>query len=856
MKKALLAIAVSVCTGCVFAQKTEAKLSPALLLSYQSRLQTDSITVSVALKDFAYRIPYAAKQRLRAPGYITCRIHIQDLALLLKDEQIVYVNETHEPKEELATGAVDYTLNAVTYAQAQFPALRADSLSVMVKERRMDTTDIDLRQRVIKTGYEDGTVTAHASLMATIIAGTGNSAPIAKGTAIGAKAGSVSFSNLFPESDSFYNKHSVRVVNHSYGTVVENFYGNEAAAYDRSANANAHTLFVFSAGNAGSVAPATGTYQNLNGFANLTGNFKQTKNSLTVGSTDSLNRVLAMSSGGPSFDGRIKPELVAYGEDGSSGAAALVSGAALLVTDAYRKESGTTAPAHLLKAILLNSADDVGTLGPDYRSGFGSLNVFNAVQTIRQQRYFQNSVQQGEIKNFSLTIPANAARVKFTLAWNDPASPSGAAKTLVNNIDASLQLNATGQSWQPWILSCFPHADSLNAPARRGLDTVNNMEQISIANPAAGNYTLQVRGAAISGSQTFAIAYQVDTLSTYYFTYPSKQDALPAGSKQVIRWHTTDTVAATLSYATAGNNWRTITTIPRLSAQQASWIVPDTVTTAVVRLVVAGTNRIVVSDTFTISPQLQMQTAFDCVDSFSLQWNAMPNVSYQLFHLDGKYLSPVLQTTDTSVVLRASASPYYAVAPLINGRPGLRSNTLKYNNSGVGCYLQSFFVQTQTENSVTLALQMGSLAGVQEIVLQKMGRDSFSTLQRLFNPAALQFSFTDNNLKQGENLYRTKIVLRNGFIVYSQTETVYHVSNFPALIYPNPATRSSGAKIIVQESGRFHMRVLNGNGQLVWETSLNKAVTELPAVRWQTGLYFVSLHDKDGKVYTQKIMVQ
>jgi len=35
------------------------------------------------------------------------------------------------------------------------------------------------------------------------------------------------------------------------------------------------------------------------------------------------------------FDGRIKPEIVALGEDGSSGAAAIVSGIALLIRDAF-----------------------------------------------------------------------------------------------------------------------------------------------------------------------------------------------------------------------------------------------------------------------------------------------------------------------------------------------------------------------------------------------------------------------------------------------------------------------------------------------------------------------------------------
>ena len=55
------------------------------------------------------------------------------------------------------------------------------------------------------------------------------------------------------------------------------------------------------------------------------------KNILTVGATDSFSIVAALSSKGPAHDGRVKPELVAFGEDGSSGAAALVSGTSLLL---------------------------------------------------------------------------------------------------------------------------------------------------------------------------------------------------------------------------------------------------------------------------------------------------------------------------------------------------------------------------------------------------------------------------------------------------------------------------------------------------------------------------------------------
>src|SRR6185436_2781729 len=137
---------------------------------------------------------------------------------------------------------------------------------------------------------------------------------------------------------------------------------------------------IFSAGNSGSQTPVDGEYQNIAGYCNLTGSFKQAKNILVVGSVDSFYSVPILSSKGPAFDGRIKPELVAYGNDGSSGAAAITSGTALVTQSVYEAAHNNLLPANaLVKAIIINSADDVYTKGPDYFSGFGNVNTNRAV---------------------------------------------------------------------------------------------------------------------------------------------------------------------------------------------------------------------------------------------------------------------------------------------------------------------------------------------------------------------------------------------------------------------------------------------------------------------------------------------
>src|SRR5204863_2806673 len=103
---------------------------------------------------------------------------------------------------------------------------------------------------------------------------------------------------------------------------------------------------------------------------------------------------------GPAYDGRLKPELVAFGEDGSSGAAALVSGTALLLQQLYKQITGVLPPNSLVKAILINSADDVGNPEVDYKNGFGSLNTNNALKTLKTNRFFTAGVSNSSSQSF------------------------------------------------------------------------------------------------------------------------------------------------------------------------------------------------------------------------------------------------------------------------------------------------------------------------------------------------------------------------------------------------------------------------------------------------------------------------
>jgi len=829
----------------------------AYTLAQKNSSSEDSLTVSVSLRRTANRLPGARIVRSFSPTIYIVRLRASALQQLAADSAVIFINELHTPREELNSGTADLSLNGTDYAHFRFPQFGGAALHASVKERLFDTSDIDLRQRTELTGLENNTVTAHASLMATIIGGAGNSSPLVTGSAPKSILSSASFDNLFPDADATLQRYSVSVQNHSYGTVVESFYGNEAAAYDAQANRLPSFLPVFSSGNSGDATATGGIYTGVAAMANLTGNFKQGKNVITVGSTDSAGNVMALSSRGPAYDGRIKPELVAYGEDGSSGASALVSGAALLVQDAYRQANNRLPSTALIRAALFNSADDAGTPHVDYLTGYGSLNTYKAIATIKDQHYAEGTIAPSALASFSLTVPAGLSRVKVTLAWNDPAALPNATKALVNDLDLQLVLPATGESWKPWVTDPTANLSNLLAPAQRKTDTLNNAEQVTIDLPAAGTYRIEVRGTRINTvGQDFAFAYQYDTANLFYWTYPNASTTLVAGLARNLRWQGTVAGTATIEYATSGNNWRSLGTVNDLSAKYFRWPVPDTTTTAVLRL--RTNNATYLSDTFTISPQLRPRVGFNCTDSFLLYWNKLTVPQYRLYQLDGPYISAFAQTPDTAAFLSKAQHPsiYYAVAPIINGREGLRSNTLNYPAEGTACYIGGFFLDYQQDRAAFFSAELGTLFNVAQAVLERRTANGYTAIATIDHPSATTLALSDPSLLQGENHYRIAVRLANGTTVYSDDVVAYYLPTVPVLVYPNPVSQQGRLQIITNEAGRYTVQFIDISGRVLKQQLLTGSVTTIEAANLIKGFYLVRVLDHQKTAFVQKLIIQ
>ncbi|MEN9570713.1 MAG: hypothetical protein RL172_1944, partial [Bacteroidota bacterium] len=479
-------------------------------------------------------------QATNTRGIVTAYCTATAVQLFINDAVVTNISVLpQQPTTELATPGYDLSANALSMVHRYFEGINGNGLEVSVKEDHFDTTDIDLRNRFRYSSIASAAITNHANFMATIIAGAGNSVYYAKGAAPAALVSSASFQQVLPEANEYYTGRNIYVQNHSYGAGIDNAYGVNAVAFDKSANENNALLHVFSSGNSGTAASTNGAYAGIAGYANLTGNFKMSKNSISVGAVDSFGRVVALSSVGPAYDGRIKPEITAFQQNGTSEAAALVSGTCLLLQQYYQSVFGTVLPAALAKALLINSADDINTPGPDFKTGFGNLNAYKAMQAIQQQLFSGNFTVPGTA-SFNIALPANASQLKVTLVWNDPAAVTGTAKALVNDLD--LVVSNNGQNYLPWVLNSFAAADSLQLPAVRKTDSLNNTEQVSIQYPPPGNYTINIRSTRLTApGQLFYIVYSIDSVNSFVWQWPAKKDVVLAGNTVALRWQTNRT---------------------------------------------------------------------------------------------------------------------------------------------------------------------------------------------------------------------------------------------------------------------------------------------------------------------------
>ncbi len=271
------------------------------------------------------------------------------------------------------------------------------------------------------------------------------------------------------------------------------------------------------------------------------------KNILTVGAVDDATNgnaralvnaaMLEFSSWGPADDGRIKPDIVAngyklfscfngsntdyYAISGTSMATPNACGSATLLVDYFgQRFPGNAMRASTLKGLIIHTADDWGNPGPDYSYGWGLMNTLAAAELIRDYAD-GNAVRMTEsilsptnmLETFTYQSDGSNA-IRATLCWTDPPGPEqtmhdSRTPVLVNDLD--LRIVGPGGTAYPYRLDYDHPASNATAMAENDVD---NVEQVYIAAPEAGAYTITVDydGVLQDGEQYYSLL--VSGLST------------------------------------------------------------------------------------------------------------------------------------------------------------------------------------------------------------------------------------------------------------------------------------------------------------------------------------------------------
>ncbi|MBI1286062.1 MAG: T9SS type A sorting domain-containing protein [Flavobacteriales bacterium] len=115
--------------------------------------------------------------------------------------------------------------------------------------------------------------------------------------------------------------------------------------------------------------------------------------------------------------------------------------------------------------------------------------------------------------------------------------------------------------------------------------------------------------------------------------------------------------------------------------------------------------------------------------------------------------------------------------------------------------------------------------------------------------AAVEISEWRNNSKIGSIM--RFMVLRG--TVLSVPE--YGVDTFKNLVYPNPANK----QVIINQMGSTYSQVLITDmaGRIILQMNMNNTsdLTKIDATDWPSGIYFVSVLDKDGIRHSEKLIV-
>lgn len=281
---------------------------------------------------------------------------------------------------------------------------------------------------------------------------------------------------------------------------------------------------VQSAGNYATYNPG-GTYNKPFGNSNPTASvptYNAHRNGLIIAAAEDNEDIAGFSSRGPALDGRLVPQFTANGVtllstgraadnaylgpaswSGTSMSGPSVCGSVVLLSQLWRREHNDQMfTPDVARAVLAQTCRDKYNTGPDYHFGFGIVDCKAAADLILADkagggdRIFRGTIRSGEVKEYSFSV-STSDPLHIVLSWLDIWASSGAAITLVNDLDIELQ-DPSGTVYYPYSgVTAAASASHTHTFTTAGPNRRDNIELVHVDSPAAGTWTLRVKGNSI-----------------------------------------------------------------------------------------------------------------------------------------------------------------------------------------------------------------------------------------------------------------------------------------------------------------------------------------------------------------------
>ncbi|HMS29053.1 MAG TPA: S8 family serine peptidase [Saprospiraceae bacterium] len=534
-------------------------------------------------------------------------------------------------------------------------------VKVCIRDDGMVGPHIDFQNRKIDGTF--GNIGNHGDMTSGIACGAGNIDPSYEGMAPGATLYTLNYQADFLDgTEALHTDQGVVLTNTSYSDGCNVGYTLGTQVVDRQLWDNKELMHVFSAGNSNNLDCGYGAGPQ---WGNITGGHKIAKNATTVANIKFDGTVEISSSRGPTKDGRMKPEVSARGTDelstdennqyqvggGTSAAAPGVMGTMALLYQAYKqKHMEQNPPGGLIKAILMNTASDLGTPGPDYIHGMGMIDAYRAYQCIQTEAYQLQTLHRSETKQLTLNIPANVKKAKLLLYWPESPSTPLSSRALINDLNLVLH-DSRGGVVYPMVLDHRPNSITLGAGAKPGIDSMNNFEQIILDQPIAGTYTVQISASSMPDDEVQFYFLEDYEPAELRLSAPIGGEKFQSGDASAVYFTTNgskDSVEVRISID-EGSTWRIRKKVPS-SAFLLPWSVPIGVNSNRCIVEIQQGSEIVRSDFFTTSTLVNgLKLKQFCPNEIQLTWDKSAKDSFLLYKLGDKYMEPFATSVANSI---------------------------------------------------------------------------------------------------------------------------------------------------------------------------------------------------------------